>query len=89
MGLVQEESFLHTPASGNREITVEEVENARGSGLKPAAERARKNKEQASSSVPTGKGQTDDKRSQSPEARPATKAENSLSIAGKMKNIVV
>ena len=37
-------------------------------------ERRRKGKEQASSSVPTGKGQTDDKRSTSLEASPATGA---------------
>ena len=36
-------------------------------------ERRRKGKEQASSSVPMGKGQTDDKRSTSLEARPATR----------------
>ena len=69
-------SFLHSRASGNRKTLVEEVKNARLSSLKPAVdnERRRKGKEQASSSVPTGKGQTDDKRSTSPEARPSTGA---------------
>ena len=38
-------SFLHTLASGNREITLEEVVNTRGSGLKPVVERVRKDKE--------------------------------------------
>ena len=69
-------SFLHSRASGNRETSAEEVKNTRVSLLKPAVdnERRRKVKEQASSSVPTGKGQTDDKRSKSLEARPATRA---------------
>ena len=70
-------SFLHSHASGNRETTAEEVGNARGSGLNPAVkndEQRRKGKEQASSSVPTGKGQTDVKSSTSPEASPATRA---------------
>ena len=50
-------SFLHTSPSGNRETTAEKVGNARVSGLKPAVnnEQRRKGKEQASSSVPTGK----------------------------------
>ena len=77
MGLVQRGdscSFLHSRASGNRETSAEEVKNTGVSSLKPAVynERRRKGKEQASSSVPTGQGQTDDKRSTSPEARPAT-----------------
>ena len=69
-------SFLHTHASGNRETSAEEVKNTRESGLKPAVnnEQRRKGKEQASSSVPRRKGQTDDKRSTSLEASPATGA---------------
>ena len=69
-------SFLHTRAPGNRKTTAEEVENARGSGLKPDVnnEHGRKGKEQASSSVPTGKGQTDEKSSTRQEASPATRA---------------
>ena len=42
--------------------------------LRTINERRRKGKGQASSSVPTGKGRTDDKRSKSLEARPATRA---------------
>ena len=51
------------------------AKNTGVSCLNPAVddERRRKGKEQASSSVPTGKGQTDDKRSKSLEARPATR----------------
>ena len=69
-------SFLHSRASGNRETTAEEVMNARVSGLKPVVnnEQRRKGKGQASSSVPTGKGQTDVKSSTSLEASPATRA---------------
>ena len=69
-------SFLNTRASGNRETTAEEVGNARVCGLKPAVnnEQKRKGKEQASSSVPTGKGQTDVKSITSFEASPATRA---------------
>ena len=79
MGLVQKgdsSSFPHSHASGNRETSAEEAKNTGVSSLKPAVnnERGRKGKEQASSSVPTGKGQTDDKRSKSLEARPATRA---------------
>ena len=81
MGLVQKGdscSFLHSRASGNREreTSAEEVKNTGVSSLKPAAdnERRQKGTEQASSSVPTGKGQTDDKRSKSLETRPATGA---------------
>ena len=50
-------SFQHTRASGNRETTSEEVENARVSGLKTAVynEQRRKGKEEVSSSVQTGK----------------------------------
>ena len=57
LGAVVSCSFLHTRASGNRETTAKEVVNARVSGLKPAVnnEQRRKGKEQASSSVPTGK----------------------------------
>ena len=51
-------------ASGNRETTAEEVGN----------ERRRKGKDQASTSVPTGKGQTDVKSSTSLEASLATRA---------------
>ena len=54
-------SFLHSHGLGNRK------------SIQP--DRRRKGREQASSSVPTGKGQTDDKRSKSLEARPATTAE--------------
>ena len=80
MGLVQKGTlvvFPHSQASGNREITAEEVRNAKGSGLKPAVnnEQRRKGKEQECSSVPTGKGQTDVKSSTSLEASPATGAE--------------
>ena len=69
-------SFLHSRASGNRETSAEGAKNTGVSSLKPAVdnERRRKGKEQASFSVPTGKGQTDDKRSKSLEARPATRA---------------
>ena len=69
-------SFLHSRALGNRVTTAEEVENARVSGLKPAVnnERRRNGKEQASYSVPTGKGQTDVKSSTYLEASPATRA---------------
>ena len=68
-------SFLHSRTSGNRETSAEEVKNTEVSSLRPAVnnDRRRKGKEQASSSVPTGKGQTDDKRDKS-EARPATGA---------------
>ena len=45
--------------------------------------------EQACSSVPKVKEQTDVKSSNSPEASPATRAENPLSVDGKMKKIVV
>ena len=67
-------SFLHSHASGNRGTTAEEVRNARGSGLKPAGnnEQRRKGKEQAPSSVRTGRGPTDVKNSTILEARPAT-----------------
>ena len=59
--------FLHSHASENRETPSDGA---------PAVdnERRRKGKEQASSSVPTGRRQTDDKRSKSPEVRPATGA---------------
>ena len=46
-------------------ITREKVENVRGSGLNPAVERVRRGKEQASSSVPKVKAQTDVKSSTS------------------------
>ena len=55
---------------------MEEVKNTGVSSLKLAVdnERRRKGKGQASSSVPTAKGRTDDKRSKNLEARPATRA---------------
>ena len=64
-------SFLHSRASGNRDTSAEEVKNTGVSCLKPSVdnERRRKGKEQASSSVPTGKGQTEDKRSKRPDLR--------------------
>ena len=70
-------SFLHSHASGNRETSAEEVKNTGVSRLKPALnnERRWKGKEQASSSVSTGKGLTDDQRSTCLEARPATGAQ--------------
>ena len=64
-------SFLHKSASGNRMIT---LENARGSGPKPADEQVRKGNEQTSSSVPEVRKQTNVKSSTSPKARPATRA---------------
>ena len=80
MGPVQKEdscSFPHSHASENPETSVEGAKNTGVSSLKPAVdnERRRKGKLQASSSVPTGKRQTDDKRSKSLEARPATRAQ--------------
>ena len=45
--------------------------------------------EQAYSSVPKVKKQTDVKSLNSLKASPTTKVENSLSMVGKMKNIVV
>ena len=83
-GLLQ---FFYIPVpQGNGEKSAEEVKNTGESSLKPLVnnERRRKGKEQASSSVPTGKGPSDDKRSKSLEARPATRARNSLSMGGKM-----
>ena len=79
-------SFLHSRASGNRETSAEGAKNTGVSSLKPAVdnERRRKGKEQASSSVTTGKGQTDDKRSKSPEARPATGVKILCLCGGKM-----
>ena len=69
-------SFLHSRASGNRETSAEGAKNTGVSSFKPAVdnEQRRKGKGQASSSVPTGKGRTDDKRSKSLEASPATRA---------------
>ena len=60
-------SFLHSHASGTREKSAEVAENTGVSSLKPAVDNEwrRKGKLQASSSVPTGKGRTDDKRSKS------------------------
>ena len=62
-------SFQHTHATGDRETTREEVEDAR-----------RSRPEQASSSVPKVKEQTDVKSSNSLEASPATKVKNPLSM---------
>ena len=69
-------SFLHSRASGNRETSAEEMKNTEESSLKPVVnnERKKKGKEQASSAVPKGKGQADDKRSTSLEASLATGA---------------
>ena len=64
-------SFLHKPASGNRQVN---VESARGSGLKPANEGVREGKEQTSFSVLKVRARTDIKNSTSLEARPATGA---------------
>ena len=60
-------TFLHSQASGNRETSAEGTTNTGVSSLKPAVdnERRRKGKGQASSSVPTGKGRTDEKRKHS------------------------
>ena len=68
--------FLHSRASGNRETSAEGVKDTGVSNLKPAVknEQRRKGKGQASSSVPTGKGQTDVKSSTSRDASPATRA---------------
>ena len=53
-------------------------------------ERRRKGEEQAPSSVPTGKGQTDDKRSTSLEARPATRAKiNCLWQDAKDRRVII
>ena len=71
-------SFLHTHATGHREIMWKEVGDARRSHL-----------EQASSSVPKVREQTDVKSSNSLKASPATGAENPLSMDGKMKKIDV
>ena len=79
-------SFLHSHASGNRETSAEGTKNTGEPSLKTAVdnERKRKGKEQASSSVPKGKGQIDDKRSKSLEARPATRAQIPCPWEGKM-----
>ena len=68
--------MLPSHCSGNRETSAEEVKNTGESSLKPVVdnERGRKGKGQASSSVPMGKGRTDDKRSKNTEARRATGA---------------
>ena len=71
-------SFLHTHATGDRETLRKEVGDARRSRL-----------EQASSSMPKVKEQTDVKSSNSLEASPATGAKKPLSMRGKMKKIVV
>ena len=65
------------PPTGSRETTQKGLENARGSSPKPAAgirEHGSKDKEQASSSEPKVKEQTDVKSSKSIEASPATRA---------------
>ena len=62
-------SFLHSHAYGNRETSAEGARNTEVDN-----ERRRKGKGQASSSVSTGKGRADDKRSKSLEARPATRS---------------
>ena len=69
-------SFRHSHDSENRETSAEGAKNTGVSSVKPAVdnERRRKGKAQASSSVRTGKGQTDDKRSTSLDARLATGA---------------
>ena len=84
MGLVQKVTLVVFFIRG--ETSAEEAVNAQGSSLKPTIndERRRKGKEQASSSVPTGKGQTDDKRSTSLEASPATRAKIHCLWVGKM-----
>ena len=75
MGLVPKENLVvfYTRAPQETEV------NARGSCLQPAVnnEERRKGKEQASSSVPMGKGQTGDFR------------QDLLSLGGKMWMIVV
>ena len=73
-------SFLHSHAFGKRETSAEWAKNTGVSSLKPAVdnERRRKGKGQVSSSVPTGKGRTDDKRSKIPEARPAMREKKIL-----------
>ena len=80
MGLAREENlvvFRHMHATGSRETTHKEVENTRGSSPKPAVgnrEHGGRDKEQASSSAPKVREQTDEKRSRSQEAGPATRA---------------
>ena len=71
-------SFLHTHATEDSKTTWEEMEDARKSRL-----------EQASSSVPIVKTQTDEKIWNSLKAGPATKAKNPLSMVSKMKKIVM
>ena len=75
-------SVLRKPASGNREV---KLENARGSGLKPANERVREGNEQAYSSVPEVKARTDVRSSTSLEVRPATGAKIPCAWRGKCK----
>ena len=84
-------SFPHSHVSGNRETSAEGAKNTGVSSLKPAVdnERSWNGKEQASSSAPTGKGQTDDKRSKSLEARPATRAKIPCPWGGKMWKLVM
>ena len=81
LGLLQEETLAVFYIRMLRETVRQrgkKMEDARKSRL-----------EQASSSVPKVKKQTDVKGLYSLKASPATKAENSLSVAGKMKNVVV
>ena len=78
MGLVQKRlcSFLRSHASGNRETAAEGAKNTGVSypaSNQPLITSEGESQEQASSSVPTGKGQTDMK-SSSLEASPATRA---------------
>ena len=79
MGLVQRETLVVFYIRMPRETERHQRKGRRAQEFpdsKPAVdnERRRKGKQQASSSAPTGKGQTDDKRSKSPEARSATRA---------------
>ena len=62
-------------ATGSRETSLKEVENTSGSSPRPAVsnrEHGRKDREQASSSGPKVREQTDEKRSRSQEAGLAT-----------------
>ena len=78
MGLVQKETLVVFYIRMPREIERHQRKKWRTgvSSIKPAVnnEPRRKGNEQASSPVPTGKGQTDDKSSTSLEASPANRA---------------
>ena len=78
-------SFPHNPPSRNLEIVQEKVENARGSGLKPANEWVRKGNEKTSSSEPKVKAQTDVTSSTSLEASLATRAKIPCAWGAKCK----